>query len=518
MIIKISEHITFEEAIMTRRIITVAICIGIIISISSCSSQKSKWSLDTKLNILVFDGGDPMNTTYALEKYDFWEEKFNEMFNENVNLEARFIKPWGFVVGQGDQEFETEIQDMAAGGIVLMSTNTYHSLFAERENYFEPLDAYIEDSDLHLEWPKSLIEYGEFPGDNKTWCLPTQFYSGPLFRAYNKNILNEMGLSKPTTIEDFTLAIGQYYMDYNKPAILLNPESKGSRSQSASLSPLSDIFALGGISALETIIYDHSTQRYRNIIDIDETKDILYILKDLYESGAIGLDNTVSSNKYWTLLNEEKLFSALVRGPSSMIQEDIVFSNFDLETQSLVTIDREQVSYIAVVLKGTENIEEVLNKFIDSFLKPGEKYIAASRGFEGIHYEKKDELLIPMKYPQYKLGAISQFSSYFLDQFIKDKERDDYIEFKEAYLADQHLITPNYLDRFLVTNVFLNSEKSNAIQDIFSDVFIKIFTEDNNVEDLINEYREECHEMGVVNYVDEANFNLDLVLEGSVIE
>lgn len=486
---------------MKKAILLIVILLYMITTLYSCSSLKERSEAVEELKIFYIDTKGYLNPELVIEEYSKWVNQFNQEFDRNVEITPILNTPLSeFNI---ISEFEKILNENGNEGIVIMPIKAFQMLSKDREKYFIPFGNEIYANSNLYEWPIDLINFGKHPQDETIWCLPAQYSSRLNLRVYNKNTFEQLGINPPKTIEDLVYALGCYKTTFNKYPIYIDTNSENP------FSPFSDLFSLFGVDVINTISYDYYKGEYKNILDFEGVNDVLQLLRDLYYDGIISTDNVVSPNSNLQATYEGDVFTSIIMSPFTMTVDKLIFSNLDLLPGSIVDTESDTVGHVAVLLKGTKNAEKYTEDFIDMFLSKGEEYIAATIGFIDVHYNIEDG--IPVRIPNSIKSKIlfTVFSDLTYEIYNKSTNSQKHIEYKEAYLSDQHKIEPFNIYNFIKREFEINTSELNNINDIFSEIFVKIFDLNFELDDLISEYKKMCGEFEVEYLINEINSKIN---------
>ena len=438
----------------------------LVISINACSNSGKKTNDYESMKIIYLDNDYYPNPPDAREDYLNWAKLFNERFNTAVELIPKLTG----MISYDDllAVMDEIINETNSEGIVILPVGLFSLLSESRAQYFLPIDDSVYNNSSLFDWPPALLDYGMNPSDGKLWCIPVNYYSSMNFRSYNKKLFDELGIEPPRTLETFKGALELYKSTYDKEPLYVDLSSSNPFSQ------FSDVFSLYGIDSPETIVYDFETEEYRNIINMEGAVDAIRFIGSLFADGLITTLPLENGERHTNALRNGNLFSAIIGGPYTMTDDSLYHYNLDLYSKSIADTERDAISHVAVILKDTENGSIMMNDFIRMFLCPGDEYLAAAIGFEGINYTFEDSRITPIRYPGEKVMVITNLSDLQYDYYGINHDSQLYQEYKKAYGSDRHKIQPYYLFGLFYDKKMTGIQNIDSLNSIFTDVFSKI--------------------------------------------
>ncbi|MDX1358552.1 MAG: hypothetical protein R3232_06965 [Clostridia bacterium] len=482
---------------MLKRIIVLVIASVMVIGITSCNSFSSRKQDNGQLEVIfIINSLSPFGMS-SPEEYDEWETKYNEVFDDDISIT-------GIVKSSKElyNEFNIKsiIDETEGGGVVVMPLGYYCSIQDEIPLYFEPLDKYINESGLVDNYPISVLEFGINPKDGLTWCVPVHQYNERFVRFYSKEALDTLGIQPPDTLEGLKEALVDYNVKYGKPGLIISEEVNNNPFAS-----IADIFALAGINYPETIFYDSNSGKFINIIDNPKTTEILEYIQELYVSEIVHLYDEDSRIHHFSEMRENGLLTLLFRGAGGINDELIVPGSLSPDVSSVLPGD-QRTYFVALMLKDTKGGYNEFREFSDIFLKPGSGYIAASLGFENVHYDVKESRRQLKKYRDMPDPEMACNFLYMMDTYSMNNDSEAYFYYVDEYMSDRNIIYPAHVE-YIYLNMNRNIEL-REFRDYFSIYFMDAIKEGIDLDKAIEQYRYECSHNGIDALILDSNAKL----------
>lgn len=223
------------------------------------------------------------------------------------------------------------------------------------------------------------------------WIMPAYHDFAPFYRTYDADLLEEMGIKVPTTIEEFYL-FAQALKDYNHRTnenIYI-----ASFSNTEPLDAFVDILlAYGCFVDIDTsstgrfssVAYNPEKMKFEYLLDNENFKKALSFIKSLYDEGLIHYFKQTDSNevKVASYFHEEhdddfenKCYGLYLKGPN---EKNIIYCQDTVGGMSF--------------LKNTENTEQLALFFENAVFPEKEAQLMFTYGIKGEGYYVDEDVL-----------------------------------------------------------------------------------------------------------------------------
>jgi hypothetical protein len=400
-----------------------------------------------------------------------------------------------------------------------------------QDGSIEPLDAYLKDNAVYQQ--KFASTGNVFTYEGQTWAINAGYTGNVFARYWRKDWLDKLGLNTPQTIDEL----------YNAAKLMTekDPDGNGKKDTvgitGASVAwNLQDIFHAYDAKINNTgggsVAWDPVTQAWDDSMLKPGMVNALFMLNRLYTNGY--LDNEFATNTGSQM--RTKLWSGQYGGTFYWLHWGIMnwlqgglskaVPTAQVSTQIAATGTRKQYlnQYVAggvqyVLLKGTPNAKDVVNKFMDIFYGSAEGNIWGRYGLPGVTYRMDGNRIVQLKDKAGNLmptpGFIERTPEYDVDKYpvVPDgplADQQDAINMWnqvrlriDAGLQSKLLFDASGIRDAPFSDTYTTLQKD--YERLFNDAVIKAATGQLTPSAAIQAYRDAVKKMGGQKAIDEAN-------------
>lgn len=402
-------------------------------------------------------------------------------------------------------------------------------MLLKEQGAIEPLDDYLKDNETWNSLPKEMQEM--FMIDGEVWALPGGYQEAMFTRTIRQDWLDNLNLEVPTNLDEFYEVSKQF--TFNDPDGNGKDDTYGVTS--SGVWNLQDIFqafdARLDKEGEGSITYDPNADAYVDSMLKPEMIDALTYLNKMYEEGILDPElftnqgsnmrekfwaSEYGSTFYWLGFSEES------RPYLEKIVPDVKFTEIPfLEGKLDENINHAWYATVPYVLvSGTENGEQMVNQFVDTFLGNKEGNLAGVYGIEDKTYRLEGDTLFTMIDPEtetpYKTPGIvtnmPQFSEG-LTISVDGKTEEEIANMKELSTFKHDTIQTSLESGKVYAfpeakSIPLSSSYTLVEGDIkaaFDTCVSSAITGAVPVEEAIEKYRQEVKALGGQQILDESN-------------
>ena len=450
-----------------------------------------------------------------------WMEMMTEKYG--VNVHVNYLP---------SSEYTANINKMISSGALTGLVGIYNTsqvLQYKEMGAIEPMTKYLENNETWNNLPQEMRE--AYLIDGEVWALPMGDVYNMFTRTMRKDWLDNLGLEAPTTLDElYEVSRAFTYDDPDQ-----NSENDTYGITSSGTWNLQDIFAAFGVPLLNggdtSIVFDQELGCWVDSMLKDSMVDCLNYLHKMYEEGILdpelftkrGADmretfwsNKAGSTFYWIGFSDQSAPYL------TKIVEDVEF----VEIPALTGTATEKVNAVwlstvpYVLVKGTENAQEMVNKFVDLALGAQDSHFDFCYGIEGVTYRVEGNTVYyiidpetgnAMPKPTLCMAIPEYYDDWnFLNEGLSEEDTAAALEllnFKKNMVKEGiengtcYMLTTLQSAPVSETYTMISADLQTAFGTAVSSAVLGTAT----AEDAIAEYIEEAKSLGAQNVLDEAN-------------
>jgi hypothetical protein len=494
----------------------IIILILVVILIPGCRNNSAYNNIDETPNISSLNNSKPIDFTELIEFTIYYKniQKISDQVWRDYILETYNIQldPVPQTADNGIWELESLQKSGKLQGILALYNGEFNSMFTDINQYAVSISNYLESNIIWQSLPDDYKTAAKIGVD--TWAIPIQYkpYGDQMrLRIYNRDILNQLGKDKPTTISGFYELAKSVQesglIDYVVPVEKSNP-----------FNSLYDIFWAYDIPlsctdvTITSIQYDYEQGVFRDYSNDNKMKEALEAIQHLYMTNIISIPE--DNSDLGILFNMGKAFTIQNMIYDRQKLTDIQYDNTLLLDESIdIRIPVNKTSGFYILLKDTIKPESVVDRIVNAFLNTEEDNISAYLGNDKTKYTVKPDFIVydgnlyngaPALFREVitEKAVVAKYrSSRNEDITVSDKELNSY---EEQYL---YFINNVNKERFLGVNPYYDYiRKSNEeISSLFNQYFKEVFYSTVSLDDIYAAYNAEMIKLGASEYIESLN-------------
>lgn len=386
---------------MKKRILLIIISFALILSYTACKTKVEETPTPTPVPLVIDDGLPVLKADVLIRvvnpsidevdnEYPYLEAWSDVMYDRfGIDVKINFF-PTYKVLKEGPQQvfiyeyLKLEPQD----GLLLhdltdvdISYNVMKSLIESRS--ILPVTDYINNSSYRESFDRNLLKL--LTDDNgDIWGIPVDTAQSVYdARAYKESWLNAVGLSTPSTVEEFYEVMKAF--TYN------DPDGDGVNNTYGYYGPYNFKFALNDVlkayglynGSTSFIAYNPNTGTIEDSLLSPDALTALSFISQIYKDKLVR-KNGLGPGIYDSIIpdNSGSILWSYSAG------DDVVYSSIPLiGTNNSNLVNMTTYGKVYFILAGTEKPENSFNSFVSLVYGNEESYLMMKYGIPGRHYE-----------------------------------------------------------------------------------------------------------------------------------